>query len=455
MNNSTEFVHLHTHSIFSTLDGVCTPSEYIEACAERKWPALAITEHGHMSSIPDAYLAAKKYGIKYIAGCEVYYSDYDGVRCKIAESGIKLNDIKKHEDIYSRTRRNRHLTVLCKNMEGYRNLLRINKIAYEKYMWYGRPRVNLGIFNDPELRRGLIVLSGCLNGPICHEIRNNNYDTNVVHESSECGRIRIINAESYVRFFRKLFGDDFYIEMQMPGVEGDLEVFEKLACVAEEYHIKPVVSCDSHYLHRKDYEIQKIMMAIDQNVHWKSDDLFHVNSDEQFFKTREQLRETFLGGYSKNVSSRFFEQACDNTMEVADKCESFDPDLKPKLPKIDNADSLIVEYCYKSLKDKGLFFDDKKYLVDGVMVTHREQTDIEIQRLVEKGFSSYFLITKDIVEYSVRLGKPVGPRGSAGGSLVCYLLGISTINPLKFGGLSFDRFMSPARGGTMLQVTMD
>jgi DNA polymerase-3 subunit alpha len=102
-----------------------------------------------------------------------------------------------------------------------------------------------------------------------------------------------------------------------------------------------------------------------------------------------------------------------------------------------------------------LFFDGKKYLVDGVMVTHREQTDIEIRRLVEKGFSSYFLITKDIVEYSKGLGKPVGPRGSAGGSLVCYLLGISTINPLKFGGLSFDRFMSPARGGTMLKVTMD
>ena len=120
----TDFVHLHCHTLFSILDGIAKPEEYFRLCAERKWPAHAITEHGVMNSIPDAYLASKEYNVKQILGCEIYYNDHELYRQEIIKTGKKLKDIKEEDEaLLLRLRRNRHLTVLCKNMTGYENLL--------------------------------------------------------------------------------------------------------------------------------------------------------------------------------------------------------------------------------------------------------------------------------------------------------------------------------------------
>jgi DNA polymerase-3 subunit alpha len=441
------FVHLHSHIVFSPLDGIAKPDQYFAECARRGDPAQAITEHGVLSSIPDSYWAAKEHGIKYIPGVELYYNDWEPARQKIAAQGIGISKAKiKNEHLLERLRRNRHLTVLCQNMEGYANLLKINAHAWEHGFYY-RPRT--WFKQLAKHREGLIILSGCLNGPIAHEMRTKN-------------TIRKHSATDYFRMFNEAFGENFYIEVQMPGLEledgwTDVKVFEKLVELAKDNGKKIVLANDSHYMKRKDFTLQKTMMAISQGTTVDDPDLFHVNSSEQFFKTRAELRKTFLtGGYSNSISTDIFEEACDNTLELAERCEGFKPDLDPKLPTVDNADEKLTILTYKALKARNLHKDKQKYLIDGKEVTYLDQMTIELQRFVDKGFSSYFLIMKDLVEYARGLhgGDSIGPaRGSAGGSLVCFLLGIHDMDPLKWK-LSFDRFLSPARGGNMLRVMM-
>jgi DNA polymerase III subunit alpha len=439
----SEFVHLHNHTIFSMLDGVAQPEQYFKGCAERKWPAFAVTEHGTLNSIPDNYLAAKEYKVKYITGCEFYYNDYELMRQKLSADGMKAAQFKtENPELASRMFRNRHLTVLAKNMTGYHNLLTINKIAWEKGFYY-RPRMWLDTLAAH--KEGLIVLSGCLNGPVSHELRVGNFST----------KDPIVGALDYVSRFKEVFGEDYYIELQMPGIPGDVEVFRQLVAIADSKKIKTVLANDCHYIERKDFVLQKIMMAIDQDTTIDDPELFHVNSDEQYFKTRHELRATFnINGYSTHVPSSAFETMCNNTLEIADKCETFKPNLEPKLPKIDDAEAELTRIAFMRLKELGLHRDEKKYLVDGREVTYKEQMMIEIQRFIEKGFASYFLITRDLIQSSLTKGWPIGPaRGSAGGSLVCFLLKIHSLDPIKWG-LSFDRFLSPSRGGYMLNINM-
>ena len=298
----SEFVALHNHTLFSLLDGCASPDEYFKACAERKWPAIAITEHGVLNSIPDNYLAAKEHKIRYFAAVEMYYCDFELKRQKLLKAGVSMPEIKQsNPDLAARMARNRHLTVIAKNMVGYSSILKINKTAWEKGFYY-RPRAWFDLL--AEHKEGLIILSGCLNGPISHELRLGNYSSSGF----------IIGAVDYADKFKSVFGDDFYIELQMPGVEGDIDVFRQLVEIADSKKIKTVLTTDSHYLERRDFEVQRVMMAIDQDTTVDDPELFHVNSSEQYFKTRHELRATFqLNGYASFAPISVFETSCDNT----------------------------------------------------------------------------------------------------------------------------------------------
>jgi DNA polymerase-3 subunit alpha len=439
----SELCHLHNHTLFSILDGCAAPEQYFQSCAERKWPALAITEHGVLSSVPDAYLASKEFNVKFIVGIEFYFNQYERQRLELSERESKISDLKvSNPELAARITRNRHLTVLAKDMRGYENLLNINKEAYERTFYY-KPRINLEQL--AKYREGLIVLSGCLNGAICHELRSGNFVTNG----------EIYGAIDYAKRFKEIFGEDFYIELQMPGIEGEVEIFEQLLVLADRFKIKTIISNDSHYMRRDDYILQKIMMAIDQQTTVTDPNLFHVNSDEQFFKTRHELRAKFVqSGFGEIAPIDMFETACNNTLEVADKCQWFKPDIEPKLPKIENANTTLCVLALEGLRKKGLDKDTRKFMIDGKEVTYREQMEIELARIIEKDFASYFLISRSLVQKSQQKGWMVGPaRGSAAGSLVCYLLDIVSINNALWG-TSFDRFLSPSRGGRMLKVTM-
>ena len=441
----SSLVALHAHTVYSTLDGVATPEQYFATCKERGYPAMAITEHGSLASMPDNFLAAKDNGIKYIPGCEIYFNDYEPLRREMHERGEKMGELKvTNPDLSERIRRNRHLTVLAKNAKGVENLTKLTTQAYETGFYY-KPR----IWFDKlvEYGEGLSILSGCLNGPVAHEIRKRRLRT-------EDKR----GALDYVEKFKYHFGDDYRIELQqpclidLPGMP-DHEVFTFLNAISNKYKIGKAIANDSHYLERRDFEVQKVMMAVDQGLTVDSPDLFHVNSSEQYFKTRHELWHTFkTNPYSKYVSDSDFHAMCDGTLEVAERCDNYKPDRSPKVPELLNANADLKRQIGLELRRRGLDKSKRVFVCDNRSVTYIEQARLELNRFIEKNFASYFLITANLIKYSIETLKcPVGPRGSVGGSLVCYLLGITSIDPLLWG-LSFDRFLSPSRGGTMLNL---
>jgi len=463
----TDFAHLHVHSIFSTLDGVASPDELCQQASAFGHPGFALTDHGSMAGLANAFWAAQKHGLRFIAGNEVYYNDYHKFMSRpLDEKGkpgpwlvehkgeqYKLAEMKESSpEFYYRCRRNRHLTVLAKNEIGYKNLAQINSRAWDEGFFFKYPRTCFEML--AEHHEGLIILSGCLNGPVCHELRMSFSEDGEEDHDSYFQR-----AMEYVKKFHDVWGDDYYLELQMPGKEipGGFEAFVATAAISKDLGIPGVITNDVHYINRGDFRVQKAMMAIKQGLTIDDPNLFHVNSDEQFFKCRAQLRQTFYElGFHEYVKIKQFEEFCDNTVAVVEKCAGFQPDISPKLPEMKDAEHELMKATIRGLRKKGLWNCEKKYEVDGKMVTYREQVKIELDRFITKGFASYFLITQDLVNYSAdQLGMPVGPaRGSAGGSLVCYALGIHELDPLKWG-LSFNRFLSQSRGGWMLKVTMD
>jgi DNA polymerase III subunit alpha len=456
----SQFVHLHNHTIFSTMDGVATPDQYAEQCKKRGYPAMAATEHGHMASVPDFYLAFKKQKVKPIFGCEIYYNDWEPMRQDLERRGNKVRSPewrKNNPELANRIIRARHLTVLAKNETGFRNLVKLTTQAYGTGLFgMGVRQFNRIWFEKLcEFKEGLIVLSGCLNGPVCHELRYKELkdkEGNVILERDK--RTRVSEAVEYIKKFKDAFGEDYLIELQMPGVADDVSVFRQLVTLADNFKIDLALANDCHYLTRKDFILQKAMMAIAQETNIYSDDLFHVNSDEQYMKTRAELWARFKNyGYSKGIPDSVFEKMCDNTLMVADRVKSFDFDPDPKIPNIPDADNELRRLVALRLHSLGLDKCTDKFIIDGKAVNYIEQSKIELNRFIDKGFSSYFLITRDLVQYGRERGWPFSPRGSAGGSLVCYLLGIHTLDPLLWG-LSFDRFLSPSRGGYMLNMAM-
>lgn len=437
----SEIVHLHAHTVYSSLDGVATSEQYFAACKERGYRAMAITEHGQMASVPDNYFAAKENGIKYIPGCEIYYNDYELDRQQMVARSEPVSSLKEtNDDLYTRIRRNRHLTVLAMNDIGFTNLVKLTTQAYDTGFYY-RPRI--WFEKLAEFHEGLIILSGCLNGPVSYEIRQRN-----LRAENKRG------ALDYVDRFVEVFGDRYIIELQMPCLAEirDHEVFSTLVAIARKKRLKMALANDSHYLERKDFEVQKVMMAIDQGLPVDSPDLFHVNSSEQYFKTRAELWETFkTNKYSEHVTDKEFHEMCDGTLAVADMCSNYKPDRSSKVPDLSDATQILIKNVYDELKRRGLYDCPRKFIIDNNEVTYLAQAKIELKRFTEKKFESYFLITQDLIKYSLDNGWPVGPRGSVGGSLVCYLLGITSIDPLIWG-LSFDRFLSPSRGGFMLNI---
>lgn len=455
-----EFVHTHVHTVFSALDGVATPEQYAEQCYKRGYSAMSATEHGHMASVPDMYLAFQKYNLKFISGCEIYFNDFEPKRRELADAGTKIRSPEwrsQNIELAQRITRNRHLTVLCKNETGFHNLIKLTTQAYETGLFgMGRTQYNRIWFDKLcEFKEGLIILSGCLNGPVAYELRTKEIkdrEGNVVKERPL--KERLIAAVAWIKKFKSVFKDDYYIELQMPGIPEDDEVFRQLIALADQFKIKTVLANDCHYLNREDFVLQKVMMAIEQETTIDSPDLFHVNSDEQYMKTRPELWSRFKNNaYSKGMSDQVFEDMCDNTLLIAEKCAPLKVDMSPKIPEITNADDVLRTTVIKRLKALGLDKCTKKFIIDGREVTYFDQVKIELKRFIDKGFSSYFLITRDLVHYGQSRGWPFSPRGSAGGSLVCYLLGIHVIDPCIWS-LSFDRFLSPSRGGYMLNVQM-
>jgi DNA polymerase III subunit alpha len=413
----TDFVHLNVHTVFSPLIGVASPDKYAEKCVEYGHNAIAVTEHGNMASVPDMYFACKKYGLKYIPGADLYWNDYEPFRQKYMAEGNKLHDLKNNnDDLLSRINKNRYLTVLCKNDEGFHNLVRLTTLAW-KVGLYRKPRV---WFDElVKYKEGLIILSGGLNGPIAHELFLDIDNLELDGEKHKRSK-NDFSAIGYLKKFQAEFGSDFYVEVRMPCMPEmyDHKIFWALVVLAEKLGIKPVLTNACYYLEQRDQEIQKIMVAIDQNTNINDPNLVFQDTEERWFKSRADLWATFKNNdYSTGISDVHFNTMCDNTLEVAEKCEGLKPDTSPKIPDWSvieagvDADKELRKIVAKELLKRGLNKIKKKYMVDGQLVTYVDQAKIECDRFIDKGFASYFLITQDLIAFGRSKGWPFGPRG--------------------------------------------
>ena len=398
-----DFVHLHLHSEYSLLDGACRISQIPQAVKKAGQTAVAITDHGVMYGAVDFYRACKKEGVKPIIGCEIYVAP-----------ASRFSKDKLSDSDYS------HLVLLCENETGYRNLIRIVSDAYTEG-FYVKPRADIELLRQHS--EGLIALSACLGGYIPKHILSAD----------------IKGAKEHALLLREIFGEqNFYLELQNHGIPEQLTVNRELIKMSGELSIPLVATNDVHYLEKEDAEIQEILMCIQMNRTLADKSDFAFQTREFYLKNSDEMAEIF-----KEVP-----EALENIVKIADRCNfdfTFD---KLFLPAFTAPDSLSAREYLEKLCREGL---DRRF---EQMRSHGESFDQEVYRsrleyeldvVIRMGYAEYYLIVNDFISYAKRNGIPVGPgRGSGAGSLAAYCLGITDVNPIKYG-LLFERFLNPER----------
>ena len=385
------FVHLHVHTEYSILDGATKIAVAAKKAKALGMPALAITDHGNMYGAVNFFDACEKEGIKAIIGTEFYVCD--DLTYKNGKS--KLN----------------HLVLLCKNEEGYKNISLLNAIAFRDGFYY-KPRIDLKTLEAHH--DGLICLSACLAGDIPQAILNRDFE----------------EAERLVVWFKNLFGEDFYLEMQNHLLEEQLEVNKYLRIYAKKYNIKLVVTNDVHYLERSDAESQDVLMCVQMGADYDDPKRLRFPNDEFYLKSYDEMASLF-----PNDS-----EALETTLEIADKCKFGFVYGHYMFPHYYPDTGEDPKTYIRNLIDNGI---KKKYGKETPEI--RERIESELAVIEKQGFIEYFLIVWDYINAARNMGISVGPgRGSGAGSIVAYLIGITNIDPLKYD-LYFERFLNPER----------
>ncbi len=415
----SDFVHLHCHSHYSLMDGLNTPYELLEAAKNQGQTSLAITDHGTLSSHRDMQIAAKELGIKPILGIEAYISETDR---------FDKREVKKRDDntsVYN------HIILLAKNNIGLKNLQKLSQIAWTEG-YYRKPRIDMEVLF--EYKEGIIVVSGCMNG--------------LISKSIERGELE--RAKEIVSIFKENFGEDFYIEVQ---AHNPIELNTALLDLADKFGVRPVATGDCHFAKKEERDLEELLLILSTKPTQNKE------ADYASGRQRSSILDRFDHLYpnrpisfadinvyiqSYNEISMDFEKTgitrkdiYQSTVEISDKIEEYEfhknLDLLP-VPKT-NALKTLKEMCNKSLAERGLIDDDK----------YTERVKEELKVIEDKNFASYFLVVSDMVNWAKQNEILVGPgRGSAAGSLVCYLLGITEVDPIKFD-LLFFRFINPER----------
>ena len=399
------FVHLHVHTEYSLLDGCCRIPGLVKQVKELGQTAVAITDHGVMYGAVDFYKACKAEGIKPILGCEVYVAP-------------RTRFQKEHEFDASA----RHLILLCRNEEGYRNLCHMVSKSFTEG-FYIKPRV------DQELLRahsgGLIALSACLAGAIPRLLRNGQYE----------------EAKQEALAMRELFGEDgYYLELQDHSLPEDPQILQGLLRLHEDTGIPLVCTNDAHYLTREDARTQDVLMCIQMGKTVDDPGRMKFETEEFYVKSEEEMAALFAR----------YPGALENTQKIADLCEvefQFGTYHLPefKLPEgWTDGDAYFEKLCLEGFRRR---YPDEP-------PAYRQQLAYEMDMIRRMGFVDYFLIVSDFIGYAKGCGIPVGPgRGSAAGSMVSYCLDITDVDPTKYG-LYFERFLNPERV-TMPDIDID
>lgn len=389
----SDFAHLHVHTEYSLLDGACRIEELISTVKALGQTSVAITDHGVMYGAVDFYTEAKKQGIKPIIGCEVYVA-----------GRTRFDKVRELDSNYN------HLVLLCKNEIGYSNLIKMVSLSFTEG-FYSKPRVDIDLLQ--KYSEGLIALSGCLAGKIPQFLINNNYN----------------DAKKYAEKLDEIFGrGNFYLEMQNHGIREQQLVNPQLIRISNETGIPLVATNDAHYVKKTDSKVQKVLLCIQTNRTIDEDNPIAFPTDEFYIKTKEEML------------SLFPESAVENTLKIADKC-NFDFKFgEIKLPFYDIGDKDHFEYfkekCFKGLYEKYSENVNEKII---------NRLKYELETIKKMGYTDYFLIVQDYVNFAKNEGIPVGPgRGSGAGSLAAYCVGITEVDPIKYN-LLFERFLNPER----------
>jgi DNA polymerase-3 subunit alpha len=400
----SNFVHLHNHTEFSLLDGASRVGRLVARAKELGMPAVAITDHGTMSGVVDFYKHAVKTGIKPVIGCEVYVAP----RSRLEKTTVE------GEAYY-------HLVLLAENAAGYRNLMELASRAHTEGFYY-KPRVDKELLR--EYHEGLIALSACLAGEL----------PALLLRGDSAG------AEAIAREYIDIFGrDNFFIELQDHGLPEQKQVNPLLAALAAKIGVGLVATNDIHYIDRQDAESHDVLLCIQTGKTVDDAGRMRFDSNEFYLKSGEEMAALFAA----------YPEALANTVAIADRCDlslEFGKLLLPEFPIPGGLtpEQYLRDLCLEKLPVRYPAADQ----------TETDRLDYELSVISQMGFASYFLIVWDFVNYARQQGIAVGPgRGSAAGSIVSYLLGITNIDPLKYD-LLFERFLNPERV-TMPDIDID
>ncbi len=391
-----DFVHLHIHSEFSLLDGANRIKELPKVAKELGMDAIAITDHGVMYGAIEFYKACKEEGIKPIIGCEVYVAP----RTRFdKESGI--------DNKYN------HLILLAKNNNGYKNLSKLVSIGFTEGYYY-KPRIDLETLK--KYHEDLICCSACLAGSVPQAILNGNME----------------KAEETAMWYKNLFGEDYYLEIQTNTLKEQSLVNQKLVELSRKLNIPLVATNDAHYTRKEDAYNHEVLLCIQTGKKMSDVDRMRFATDDFYIKSPEEVKEFFPN----------LPEALENTVKIAEKCNVEFEFGHTILPNYEVPKEFPTHYDYF-----------KKLCDDGIKIRYGENTpkeilermEYEISVIKKMGYVDYFLIVWDFINWAKSQGIPVGPgRGSGAGSIVAYAIGITDIDPIKYN-LLFERFLNPER----------
>lgn len=396
-----EFVHLHLHTEYSLLDGACKVDDLVDHCVKNNIKAVAITDHGNMYATLYFAELCKKHNIQSIIGCEMYMTQ-----------DLHVKDNSGDFE---------HLILLAKNKKGYKNLVKLDSVAFVDGFYY-KPRIDYKLLREHS--EGLVCLSACLAGRIPKLLLRGDYE----------------GAKKTAVELKEIFGEDFYIEIQDHGLEEQRRILPLLLQLAKELDIQPVATNDVHYINKEDWEMQDVLMCIQMKKTIDDPKRMKFETQEFYMKSAEEMAALFS----------YVPEAISNTLVIAEKCAE-----EPCFDLKDNGDpikdkSLIPGYTPEDGSDpKGyltkLTWEGLERRYGEITEEVKKRADYELGIILGMGFAEYYLIVMDFIQWSKNRGIPVGPgRGSGAASIVAYAIGITDIDPLKYD-LFFERFLNPDR----------
>ncbi len=389
------------------LDGAAKISELVAEVARQEMPAIAMTDHGNVFGAFEFHKTAKAAGIKPIIGIEAYVapeSRFDKRRVKWAEGG---------EDDVSGGGAYTHMTLLAENNEGLSNLFKLSSLASLEGFYY-KPRMDRELL--AKYAKGIIGTTGCAGGEIQTRLRMGSYK-------------EAINAASEMR---DIFGaDNFYLELMDHSIEIEKRAFNDLIKLGKELNLPLLATNDLHYTHHADAAAHEVLLCIQSGATMADPKRFKFENAEFYLKSAAQMRELF----------KEFPESCDNTLLIADRCETTMREGENLLPRFPVPQGESEDSWLRKLANEGL----AKRMDNQIPAQYQERLNFELDVMIKMGFPGYFLVVADLCKHAREVGIRVGPgRGSAAGSLVSYSLGVTGLDPIKFG-LLFERFLNPER----------